>query len=75
MMKSKLLCNIQPASKYPCLMTPRNRDPITFVVLFTAPGEGTVVYTDGDAYDICHYSTAWTMETFIPFHGDVVLSN
>lgn len=65
----------QSSVKYPCLKVSGSND--GRVVLFTDARTGTLVSerSDDPFYQIGHYSTAWTEESFIDFNGTITLSN
>jgi hypothetical protein len=60
------------ADPFPCLMEVGHGG---FVVLFNAPGSGTVVASNGAVYDIGHHSDDWAMQVFVPFRGSVTIGD
>jgi len=64
--------NKEPKTSYPCLKIVVGN---TFIVLFTAPKTGTVVYTE-DLHDpVGLWSSSWGEENFSHFNGELILSN
>ena len=57
-----------PEREYPYLGKLQKHD---FVVLFISPGVG--VRLNGE--DKCVYSDCWAEDSFVPFQGQIILSN
>lgn len=80
MIKSSVTENTKVS--YPCLKkwvgpSDANSDESRyFIVMFTAPKTGVVVYDytpEPKGYAVGHDSTSWTEEEFVPFVGSVTL--
>ena len=56
---------------YPCLKKSRETN---VVVLFTSPKIGTRIYSS-DEFLIGNFHQDWSEENFIPFDGEITLSN
>lgn len=56
--------------EFPCLMKSECN-----VVLFVKPSCGTVVHVYHLSYALGEYHTAWNMDNFKPYVGEVTLSN
>lgn len=63
--------NFNGADNYPKLMISKKGR----IVLFTRRKVGMLVYFDSDQGSVGSYSTAWDMEEFRDYHGDVILTN
>jgi hypothetical protein len=77
-MNSSLLTGDNKQTTYPCLKQWRRQRTggvIETVVLFTSPNTGTCVYSFNDDNTIGDYLNDWLEDEFIPFDGEVKLSN
>lgn len=45
---------------------------IDFIVLFSGPSSGTVVYSESDEYAIGDYHTTWSEKHFQPYEGQPI---
>lgn len=62
--------------EYPCLKVGNTSKEL--VVLFFRAGEGTVVHPSDNnpfVHSVGYTSKTWEMDMFVPFTGEVVLSN
>lgn len=76
-MESTIINNTQEFKEYPCLGKYRTSDPNqTFVVLFSQPKIGMVVYTgDIKLWKVGYYSEKWQMSCFDKCIDEIKLKN
>lgn len=72
MVKSKIVEVEEKAEAYPCLKINIISD---IVVLFKSKHIGVVVYQKNSNYKVGYINNFWTSESFIPFDGEIKLSN
>ena len=74
MKSTKTNLPIKPEIQFPCLMI---EQPSGIVVLMLQRNMGTVVHNTGDSTDVSigYYITNWYMPDFIPYIGQIILSN
>ena len=73
-MKSRIVDSIvKEENGFPCLMIfKRDRD---FVVLFTSETSGIAVYSTTKDWEVGESSGGLLIHEFIPFNGEIILSN
>lgn len=72
-MKSIFSREIPPVKprEYPYLAINKNHE---FIVLFSEPRVGVIVYSGVSRYELGKLDTTWYEENFEPFHGYVTIS-
>lgn len=76
-MRTHIVSEPDPKAKrsYPYLGITAGAKP-HFIVFFTSPKTGVVVWVDdGAGWQVGHSTTAWAEETFLMFNGRVVMTN
>ena len=63
----------RPDNDFPCLLI-NKRQGMPFVVLFTAPKCGTVIFSGHTVYPVGAYGVDWKMSDFELFTGTIELS-